>query len=170
MESTKESQSDGEGESEDEEYEEEGEGSEVVDESENEEMEGGEAGVGAGAVLASGEEPGHEGLEEPSGSAKLERPEEQANAESLSQEPPRAGSRSSSPVSQIASQVETRLSVNGSNENQIRNKAAIDALKGRAREKRKYHSRRGAERIGRAKGSKAKQDNRVKVDRSGLWE
>ena len=170
MESTKESQSDGEGESEDEEDEEEAEGSggSLVDGSENEETEGGEA--GAGAVLASGEEPGHEGSEEPSGSAKLERREEQANAESLSQEPPRAGSRSSSPASQIASQVEKRLSVNGSNENQIRNKAAIDALKGRAREKRKYHSRRGAERIGRAKGSKAKQDNTVKVDRSGLWD
>lgn len=171
MESTKESQSDGEGESEDEENEEEVEGSEVVDGSENEEMEGGEAAeAGVGAVLASGEEPGNEGSEEPSGSAKLERPEEQANAESLSQEPPRGGSRSSSPASQIASQVEKRLSVNGSNENQIRNKAAVDALKGRAREKRKYHSRRGAERIGRAKGSKAKQDNRVKVDRSGLWD
>ena len=174
MESTKESQSDDERESEDEEDEEEveGSGSEVVDGSGSEEMEGdGDgAGAGAGAVLASGEEPGHEGEEEPSGSAKLERPHEQANAEPLSQEPPCAGSRSSSPTSQIASQVEKRLSVNASNEKQVRNKAAIDALKGRAREKQKYHSRRGAERIGRPKGSKAKQDNRVQVDRSGLWD
>jgi len=169
MESTKESQPDGEGESEDEEDEEvEGSGSEVVDGSESEETEG--VGVEAGAVLASGEEPGHEGEEEPSGSAKLERPQEQANAESLSQEPPRAGSRSSSPTSQIASQVEKGLSVNASKDKQMRNKAAIDALKGRAREKQKYHSRRGAERIGRPKGSKAKQDNRVQVDKSGLWD
>jgi RIO kinase 2 len=167
MESTKESQSGGE-ESEDEEDEEvEGSGSEVMDGSESEETEG----VGVGAVLASGEEPGHESEEEPSGSAKLERPQdEQANAESLSQEPPRGGSRSSSPTSQIASQVEERLSVNASKEKQMRNKAAIDALKGRAREKQKYHSRRGAERIGRPKGSKAKQDNRVQVDKSGLWD
>ena len=167
METTKESQSDDESESEGEE-EVEGSGSEVVDGSGSEEMEGDED--EAGAVLASGEEPGHEGEEEPSGSAKLERPQEQASAESLSQEPPRAGSRSSSPTSQIASQVEKRLSVNGSNEKEVRNKAAIDALKGRAREKRKYHSRRGAERIGRPKGSKAKQDNRVQVDKSGLWD
>lgn len=167
MESTKESQSGGEGESEDEEDEEvEGSGSEVVDGSESEETER----VGVGAVLASGEEPGHESEEEPSGSAKLERPQEQANAESLSQEPPRGGSRSSSPTSQFASPVEKRLSVNASKEKQMRDKAAIDALKGRAREKQKYHSRRGAERIGRPKGSKAKQDNRVQVDKSGLWD
>jgi len=133
-------------------------------------MEGDEVEAGAGAVLASGEEPGHEGEEGPSGSAKLERSEEQANAESLSQEPPRGGSRSSSPTSQIASQVEKRLLVNASKEKEVRNKAAIDALKGRAREKQKYHSRRGAERIGRPKGSKAKQDNRVQVDKSGLWD
>ena len=171
MDSTKEGQSDDERESEDEEDEEEveGSGSEVVDGSGSEEMEGLE--VEAGAVLASGEEPGHEGEEEPSGSARLERPHEQGNAEPQSQEePPCAESRSSSPTSQIASQVEKRLSVNASDEKQVRNKAAIDALKGRAREKQKYHSRRGAERIGRPKGSKAKQDNRVQVDRSGLWD
>src|SRR5712691_10542866 len=129
MESTKESQPDGEGESEDEdegeeaEEEVEGSGSEVVDESESEEPEGGVV-VGAGAVLASGGEPGHEGEEEPSGSAKLERPQEQAKAESLSQEPPPGGSRSSSPISQIAGQVEKGLSVNASKDKQMRNKAA----------------------------------------------
>jgi RIO kinase 2 len=162
------SRSGGEGESEDEEDEEaEGSGSEseVVDEDECEETDG----VGVGAVLASGEGPRHEGEEEPNDSVKPERPQEQANAESLSQEPPRGGSRSSSPTSEIASQVEERLSVNASKDKEIRNKAAIDAFKGRAREKQKYHSRRGAERIGRPKGSKAKQDNRVQVDKSGLW-
>jgi len=91
-----------------------------------------------------------------------------ASAESPSQGPPR--SASCSPTSQLGSKLENTLSVNGSREKEIRGKAAIDAYKERAREKRKYHSRRGAERIGRAKGSKAKQDNRVKVDKSGLWD
>lgn len=49
------------------------------------------------------------------------------------------------------------------NRKEIRDKAAIDAFKERARQKQKYHARRGAERIGRAKGSKSKQDNRVKL-------
>jgi RIO kinase 2 len=60
--------------------------------------------------------------------------------------------------------------MNESKVKEIREKAAIDAIKERARQKQKHHSRRGAERIGRAKGSKGKQDNRVKLDKSGLWD
>jgi len=59
---------------------------------------------------------------------------------------------------------ENSLSANaGWTRKEIRHKAASEAYKERARQKQKYHSRRGAERIGRAKGSKSKQDNRVKV-------
>jgi len=178
MESTKESQSDSEGGSEEEEEEEdeddeeaEGGGSEVVDGDESEEREGGETEVEVDADVVSGEEPEGED-EEPSGSAKSQRAPEQANARANAESPSREPSRSrtSSPASQTAHQLGNRLSANASEEKEIKNKAAIDAMKGRAREKRKYHSRRGAERIGRAKGSKAKQDNRVKVDRSGLWD
>ncbi|TDL28729.1 RIO1-domain-containing protein [Rickenella mellea] len=34
----------------------------------------------------------------------------------------------------------------------------------------RYHSKRSTRRVGRPKGSKAKQDTRVKIDRSGVWE
>jgi RIO kinase 2 len=172
MESTKESQSDSEGESVAEENEEEEEGeegeesrSEVVDGSEREELEGDK--VGVEDVVVGGDEPGRED-EESSGSAKSQRANAREKVESPSREAPRSGS--SSPTSQITSQLENRFSVNASKEKEIRKKAAVDAFKGRAREKQKYHSRRGAERTGRPKGSKAKQDNRVKVDRSGLWD
>jgi RIO kinase 2 len=161
MESTKGSQSHSEGEDVGEE-DEEGEGGEEMggSGSEREKSEGGEV----EDSVASEEEMGRED-EESDGSAKLQRGQEQTNArakaESPSRERPRSGS--SSPTSQITSQPLSK-------EKEIRKKAAIDAFKGRAREKQKYHSRRGAERIGRPKGSKAKQDNRVKVDKSGLWD
>ncbi|KAH9029215.1 RIO1-domain-containing protein [Lactarius hengduanensis] len=71
--------------------------------------------------------------------------------------PPR--SASASPSRQVAEE----NSFSAKKRKEIRDKAAIDAYKERARQKQKYHSRRGAERIGRAKGSKSKQDNRVKV-------
>ncbi|KAI0313739.1 hypothetical protein OF83DRAFT_1043231, partial [Amylostereum chailletii] len=52
----------------------------------------------------------------------------------------------------------------------LREKAAMEASKTRSRQQRKYHSKRSAQRVGRAKGSKAKQDTRVKVDASGIWD
>jgi|SRR5712671_1855238 len=114
--------------------------------------------------------------EEPDVSAQSWRIGGQTNAQTTSAESPSQGpprrSASCSPTSQLGNQLENTLSVNSnaSREKEIRGKAAVDAYKERAREKRKYHSRRGAERIGRAKGSKAKQDNRVKLDKSGLWD
>ncbi|KAI0051784.1 hypothetical protein FA95DRAFT_1468508, partial [Auriscalpium vulgare] len=54
--------------------------------------------------------------------------------------------------------------------NGVREQAAVEAGKERARQQRKYHSKRNGQRIGRAKGSKAKQDTRVRVDQSGMWD
>ena len=169
MESTKESQSDDEDEGEEEEEEEgeEGEGGderEQVGVSERAEVERGVEDVGVGSNV---EESEHEDEEEPDGSAKLwQADSEEANEAS------RASPASPSPIEQLSSKVESTLSVKGggSKEQEIREKAANEAYKRRAREKQKYHSRRGAERIGRAKGSKAKQDNRVKLDKGGLWD
>ena len=53
----------------------------------------------------------------------------------------------------------------------VQARAAAEASKQRARQHRKYHSKRGAQKVGgRHKGSKAKQDTRVKPDRGGFWD
>jgi RIO kinase 2 len=145
------------------------------------EVEGDVEDVGTGSNV---EEPEHE-HEEPDGSAKLwqaDSESEEANkseASRASESRERAGSESvspsSSPVGQLASKVESSsctvsVKAASSKGQEIKDKAAIEAYKQRAREKQKHHSRRGAERIGRAKGSKAKQDNRVKLDKGGLWD
>jgi len=62
------------------------------------------------------------------------------------------------------------LSLSSSHHPGIKDIVSSDLTKQRARQQQKYHSKRGAQRIGRPKGSKAKQDNRVKVDKSGFWE
>ena len=180
MESTKGSQSEEGDESEEEEEEEqeeeedgEGDEREALGVSERAEVEGGVADVGAGSNVEGSE---HED-EEPDGSAKLwqvDSESEEANKSEASIAPEsreRPGLVSpSSPVGQLASKVESTLSVKASKEQEIKEKTATEAYKQRAREKQKYHSRRGAERVGRAKGSKAKQDNRVKLDKGGLWD
>ena len=181
MESTKGSKSEDESEEEEEGEEEEGEGDEGEKMGVSERVEvGGVENMGAGSNI---EEPEHED-EEPDGSAKLwqaDSESEEANkseASIASESRERAGSESvspsSSPVGQLASKVESSCTVSvkaASPKGQgIKDKAAIEAYKQRAREKQKHHSRRGAERIGRAKGSKAKQDNRVKLDKGGLWD
>lgn len=51
----------------------------------------------------------------------------------------------------------------------VKDRVASDLTKQRARQAR-YHSKRGTRKIGRPKGSKAKQDTRVKVDNSGFWD
>jgi len=172
MESAKEGLSDSEQDSEseaDEGSEDDEDESEVVEGSKEEEVEGGgereDIEEGFDASVPSGE--GESGDEEPDRSVQPWRIGGQTNARTTSAESP-----SCSPTSQLGSKLENTLSVNAnaSREKEIRGKAAVDAYKERAREKRKYHSRRGAERIGRAKGSKAKQDNRVKLDKSGLWD
>lgn len=52
----------------------------------------------------------------------------------------------------------------------VRNRVAADIGRRQARQTSKYHSKRGVKKIGRPKGSKAKQDLRVKMDRNGVWD
>ena len=52
----------------------------------------------------------------------------------------------------------------------IRERVAADIGRRHAKQTSKYHSKRGVRKIGRPKGSKAKQDLRVKVDRNGVWD
>ncbi|KAG9314420.1 hypothetical protein JVU11DRAFT_5217 [Chiua virens] len=51
----------------------------------------------------------------------------------------------------------------------VRERVSTDLAK-RQRQQKKYHSKRGAQRAGRPQGSKAKQDQRVKLDRGGTWD
>jgi RIO kinase 2 len=84
----------------------------------------------------------------------------------LSRSPPQ--SRSPSPSS--LAKMTAALSLSSSHHPGIKDIVSSDLTKQRARQQQKYHSKRGAQRIGRPKGSKAKQDDRVKVDKSGFWE
>jgi len=52
----------------------------------------------------------------------------------------------------------------------IRDLVSSDLTKARASQHRKYHSKRSTRRAGRPHGSKAKQDTRVKLDHSGVWD
>lgn len=60
--------------------------------------------------------------------------------------------------------------VDHDNQGQIRNKIVTDLSRQRARQQSKYNSKNSTQRAGRPKGSKAKQDSRVKLDKGGLWE
>ncbi|KII93580.1 hypothetical protein PLICRDRAFT_171314 [Plicaturopsis crispa FD-325 SS-3] len=82
----------------------------------------------------------------------------------LSRSPP--ASRSPSPDS--LEKMTAALSLRDNNH--LRDTVSSDIARSRAREQRKHHSKRGARRVGRPMGSKAKQDTRVKVDSSGMWD
>lgn len=84
----------------------------------------------------------------------------------ISRSPPQ--SRASSPSS--LSKMTAALSLSSRQHLGIKDIVSSDLTKQRARQQQKYHSKRGAHRIGRPKGSKAKQDTRVKLDTSGVWE
>ncbi|KAI9445193.1 RIO1-domain-containing protein [Lactarius indigo] len=99
-------------------------------------------------------------LGDPEGSKAAAADSDLESESSEAEGPPR--SASASPSRQVADK-DQENSLSAKKRKEIRDKAAIDAYKERARQKQKYHSRRGAERIGRAKGSKSKQDNRVKL-------
>ncbi|KAJ7110144.1 RIO1-domain-containing protein [Mycena epipterygia] len=79
---------------------------------------------------------------------------------SLSRSPPR--SRTGSPLPEKSG---ASLALNG-----IKEIVSADLSKSRSQQLRKYHSKRGTRRAGRSQGSKAKQDTRVKLDTSGVWE
>jgi len=87
-------------------------------------------------------------------------------ARELSRSPPQ--SRSTSPSS--LAKMTAALSLSSIKHSGIKDIVSSDLTRQRARQRQKYHSKRGAHRIGRPQGSKAKQDNRVKMDKSGVWE
>ncbi|KAI0734552.1 RIO1-domain-containing protein [Fomitopsis betulina] len=58
----------------------------------------------------------------------------------------------------------------GGTDAEFKDKVHSEVARQRVREVRKYHSKKGAQRIGRPKGSKAKQDTRVTVDGGGFWD
>lgn len=51
----------------------------------------------------------------------------------------------------------------------VKTRVASDIQKNQARQAR-FHSKRSTRKIGRPKGSKAKQDTRVKLDKTGFWD
>ena len=83
----------------------------------------------------------------------------------ISRSPPQ--SRSPSPSSLEKMTASLNLSAEQSD---IKGIVSSDLKKQRARQGRKYHSKRGARRAGRPQGSKAKQETRLKLDKSGVWE
>lgn len=84
----------------------------------------------------------------------------------LSRSPPQ--SRSPSPDSLV--KMTESLSISASQRSGIKEIVSSDLTKQRARQRQKHHSKRGAHRVGRPQGSKAKQDTRVKADTSGFWD
>lgn len=86
-------------------------------------------------------------------------------ARQLSRSPPQ--SRPSSPESLV--EMTESMSISASQRSGIKEIVSSDLTKQRARQRQKYHSKRGAHRVGRPQGSKAKQDTRVKADTSGFW-
>jgi RIO kinase 2 len=80
----------------------------------------------------------------------------------LSRSPPRSRSPSPDTLAKMAASLSLQSAA-------MRERVASD-LSRRSRQQKKYHTKRGAQRAGRPQGSKAKQDTRVKLDKSGIWE
>jgi len=80
----------------------------------------------------------------------------------LSRSPPRSRSPSPETLAKMTAALSLR-------EADIRDRVSTDLAR-RQRQQKKYHSKRGAQRAGRPQGSKAKQDQRVKLDRGGIWD
>jgi len=80
----------------------------------------------------------------------------------LSRSPPRSRSPSPDTLAKMTAALTLR-SVD------VRERVATDLAK-RQRQQKKYHGRRGGGRAGRPQGSKAKQDQRVKLDGGGIWD
>jgi RIO kinase 2 len=98
-----------------------------------------------------------------SGNERLSPP---SQSRPLSRSPPQ--SRSPSPNS--VSKMMESLSISEQRRSGVKGIVSSDLSKQRSRQQKKYHSKRSTQRVGRPKGSKAKQDTRVKLDRSGVWE
>jgi RIO kinase 2 len=80
----------------------------------------------------------------------------------LSRSPPRSRSPSPDTLAKMTAALTLRAE-------DVRERVATDLAK-RQRQQKKYHTKRGAQRVGRPQGSKAKQDQRVKLDRGGIWD
>ena len=80
----------------------------------------------------------------------------------LSRSPPRSRSPSPDTLAKMTAALTLRAA-------DVRERVATDLAK-RQRQQKKYHTKRGAQRVGRPQGSKAKQDQRVKLDRGGIWD
>ncbi|KAF8078556.1 RIO1 family-domain-containing protein [Lyophyllum atratum] len=147
--------------SDDSEEEEEEESEEEEDEEKEEEE---ESSVANDAVESSTEEMTEAEKAHLTTLAAPERPEDAAPLGNpdrpLSRSPPQ-----SRPTSPSLANLTSALDLNG-----IKNIVSGDLTKSRASQQRKYHSKRGARRVGRPQGSKAKQDTRVKLDRGGMWD
>ncbi|KAJ7487674.1 RIO1 family-domain-containing protein [Mycena galericulata] len=131
---------------------EEGSEEESSDESEDEEE---EEGADSGAADA---ESSHNSRRD---HRKMQDEPSDPSQRSLSRSPPR--SRSGSPIHLEQSTAALAL-------NDIKEIVSADLTKSRSQQQRKYHSKRNARRAGRSQGSKAKQDTRVKLDTSGVWD
>lgn len=79
----------------------------------------------------------------------------------LSRSPPRSRSPSPDTLAKMTAALSLRAA-------DVRERVAADLAK-RQRQQKKYHTKRGAQRVGRPQGSKAKLDQRVKLDRGGIW-
>ena len=91
----------------------------------------------------------------------------------LSRSPPASRHSSQSPVrSRSPSLAEATAALSlVQNERDVRDRVAAEVSKRNAHQQKKYHSKRGAQRMGgRQKGSKAKMDTRYKPERGGLWD
>ena len=94
-------------------------------------------------------------------------PSSSSRSRQLSRSPPASRHTSRSPSALAARTAALSLS----NQPDIKERVASEVSKQRAQQQRKYHSKRGAQKVGgRQKGSKAKMDTRVKPDRSGFWD
>lgn len=80
----------------------------------------------------------------------------------LSRSPPRSRSPSPDTLAKMTAALQLRAA-------DVRERVATDLAK-RQRQQKKYHTKRGAQRVGRPQGSKGKQDQRVKLDRGGIWD
>ncbi|KAH7883652.1 RIO1 family-domain-containing protein [Phlebopus sp. FC_14] len=80
----------------------------------------------------------------------------------LSRSPPRSRSPSPDTLAKMTAALTLQAS-------EVRERVATDLTK-RARQQKKYHTKRSARKVGRPEGSKAKQDQRVKLERNGVWE
>jgi RIO kinase 2 len=87
------------------------------------------------------------------------------NGRQLSRSPPR-----SRPLSPSSLTIMTEALNLSAGQHGIKDIVSSDLTRLRARQQRKFHSKRAARRAGRPEGSKAKQNAHVKLDKSGIWD